>query len=84
MDWQQSLLLVLICFNICIDHLVQDVEGVLIKSVNDTNLNGLANSLKDINKSQNNNDSLETWFDNNSRKFNRDKGRIIHLASELK
>ena len=44
----------------------------------DTKLGGIANTLEDRNKIQNDLDRLQQWAENNRMKFNRDKYKVLN------
>ena len=69
-------------FNIFNNDLDEGVQGILIKSVDDTKLGGIANTLEDRNKIQEDLDKLEHWAENNRIKFNRDKCKVLHLREK--
>ena len=60
-------------FNIFINDLDEGVQGMLIKFADDTKLGGIANTLEDRNKIQNDLDRMEHWAKSNRMKFIRDK-----------
>ena len=68
-----------VLFNIFINDFHEGVQGMLVKFANDTKLSGLANTLEDRNKIQNDLDRLEHWAENNRMKFRRDKCKVLHL-----
>ena len=53
---------------------------MLVKSVDETKLDGRANNQEDRKKIQNDLDRLEHWAENNRMKFNRDKCKVLHLG----
>ena len=53
---------------------------MLIKSVDDTKLAGIANTLEDRNNIQNDLNRLEHWAENNGMKFSRGKCKVLHLG----
>ena len=63
-------------FNIFINDLDQGIHGMLIRFVDNTKLGGIANTLEDRNKIQNDFDRLEHW-DENRMKFNRASNTIF-------
>ena len=69
-----------VLFNIFINDLDEEVQGMLIKFADDTKLGGTANTLEDRNKIQSDLDRLERWAENNRMKFNRDKCQVLHLG----
>ena len=67
-------------FNIFINDLDEGVQGMLVKFVEDTKFGGIANTLEDRSKIQNDLDSLGHWAENNRMKFNREKCQVLHLG----
>ena len=59
-----------VLFNIFINAIDQGVQGMLIKSVDDRKLGGIANILEERNKIQNYLDRLGHWAENNIIQFN--------------
>ena len=56
------------------------MQGMLSKFADDIKLNGVANTLEDRNKIQNDLDRLEHWAENNRMKFSMDKCKVLHLV----
>ena len=56
------------------------MQGMLIKSVDITKLGGIANTLKDRKKIQNELGTLELWTENKRMKFNKEKSKVLHLG----
>ena len=69
-----------VLFNVFINDLDEEVQGMLIKFADDTKLDGIANTLEDRNKLQSDIDRLEHWAKNNRMKFNRDACKVLHLG----
>ena len=53
---------------------------MLVKFADGTKLGGIANTLEDRNKIQNNFDRMEHWTKGNRMKFNSDKCKVLHLG----
>ena len=62
-----------VLFNIFINDLDEGVQGLLVKFADDKKLGGIANTLEDRNKIQNDLDRMEHWAESNRMKFSRDK-----------
>ena len=69
-----------VLFNIGVNDVDEKVQGRLIQSGDDTNLSGIASTLEERKKIQN--DGQEQWAENNRMKFNRNKWKVLHLEGK--
>ena len=69
----QRSVLGLMLFNIFNNDLYEEVQGILIRSEDGTELGGIVNTLEDRNKLQSDLDRLEHWAEKSRMKSNRDK-----------
>ena len=75
----QGSVLGLVLFNIFINDMDEGVQGMLVRSADDTKLGGIGSTLEDRNKIQSYLDRMEHWTESNRMKFNRDKCKVLHL-----
>ena len=73
----QGSVLGLVLFNIFINDLDEGVQGMLVKFADD--MGGIANTVEDRNKIENDLDRMAHWAKSNRMKFNRDKCKVLHL-----
>ncbi|KAF7254062.1 hypothetical protein EYD10_00684 [Varanus komodoensis] len=69
-----------VLFNIFMNDLDEEVQGICIKFADDTKLGGIVNIVEDRNNIQSHLDSVEHWAENSRMMFNRDKCQVLHLA----